>query len=43
MELGLEILREEFERHKAELPSDERIDVEALRTALGITVQAPGW
>ncbi|HEY5061887.1 MAG TPA: hypothetical protein VII52_10155 [Gemmatimonadaceae bacterium] len=43
VELGLEVLLEEFERHEAELPTDEKIDVEALRTALGITVQARGW
>jgi hypothetical protein len=43
VELGLEVLLEEFEQHEAELRSDERIDVEALRIALGITVQVRGW
>jgi hypothetical protein len=38
-----EVFLEDFERLEAELPSDERIHVEALRTVLGITVQARGW
>ena len=38
----LEVLLKEFEQHEAELPSNEQIDVAALRTALGMTAHRSG-